>query len=108
LRLPGASDLLLQEALLLSVRPILLLVVLILPFTGAIAPRINGSKRFLFGTSLQPSELGKFAVVVWTAMLVVKKGDQLRRFSRGLMPFLVVLLALCLLAAIGLLVRRRR
>ena len=74
----------------------LLLVILLPP---GIAPRVNGSKRFLFGTSFQPSELGKFAVVVWTAMLVVKKGDQLRRFSRGLMPFLVVLGALCLLVA---------
>ncbi len=75
----------------------MLLLVLILP--EAIAPRINGSKRFLFGNSFQPSEIGKFAVVVWTAMLVVKKGEQLRRFSRGLVPFLVVLLVLCLLAA---------
>jgi cell division protein FtsW len=74
-----------------------LLLCLILP--NSIAPRINGSKRFLFGSSFQPSEIGKFAVVVWTAMLVVKKGEHLRRFSRGLVPFLVVLLALCLLAA---------
>jgi cell division protein FtsW len=74
-----------------------LLLVLVLP--NDIAPRVNGSKRFLWGPSLQPSELGKFAVVVWTAMLVVKKGDQLRRFSRGLVPFLVVLGALCLLVA---------
>ena len=70
---------------------------LVLP--NSIAPRINGSKRFLFGTSLQPSELGKFAVVVWTAMLVAKKGDQLRRLRKGLLPFLIVLLALCVLAA---------
>jgi cell division protein FtsW len=70
---------------------------LVLP--NSVAPRINGSKRFLFGTSFQPSELGKFSVVMWTAMLVTKKGDQLRRFSRGLLPFLVVLLGLCLLAA---------
>lgn len=74
-----------------------LLLVILLPST--IAPRVNGSKRFLFATSFQPSELGKFAVVVWTAMLVVKKGDQLRRFSRGLMPFLVILGTLCLLVA---------
>lgn len=74
-----------------------LLLVIVLP--NSVAPRINGSKRFLFGTSFQPSELGKFAVVVWTAMLVVKKGEQLRRFSRGLMPFLLVLSALGLLAA---------
>jgi len=74
-----------------------LLLCLVLP--NSIAPRVNGSKRFLFGTSLQPSELGKFAVVVWTSMLVVKKSDQLRRFTRGLLPFLVVLVGLCLLAA---------
>ncbi len=74
-----------------------LLLVLVLP--NEIAPRINGSKRFLYSTSFQPSELGKFAVVVWTAMLVVKKGDRLRGFSRGLVPFLVVLVALCVLAA---------
>lgn len=74
-----------------------MLLCLVLP--NDIAPRVNGSKRFLFGTSLQPSELGKFAVVVWTSMLVVKKSDQLRRFTRGLLPFLVVLIALCVLAA---------
>jgi cell division protein FtsW len=74
-----------------------LLLTLILP--ESIAPRVNGSKRFLFRTSFQPSELGKFAVVVWTAMLVVKKGDHLRKFSRGLLPFLVVLGGLCLLVA---------
>lgn len=74
-----------------------LLLVLVLP--ESVAPRVNGSKRFLFATSFQPSEVGKFAVLVWAAMLVVKKGEQLRRFSRGLLPFLVVLAALCLLVA---------
>ena len=73
----------------------LLLAVLVLPET--IAPRHLGSKRFLMGRSVQPSEIGKFAIVVWTAMLVVKKGEQLRRFSKGLLPFVVVLGALCLL-----------
>ena len=38
---------------------------LVLP--ESIAPRVNGSKRFLFGTSLQPSEFGKLAVVIWTS-----------------------------------------
>lgn len=74
-----------------------LLLVLVMP--NSIAPRINGSKRFLFASSFQPSEIGKFAVVVWTAMLVVKKGEQLRRFSRGLLPFMVVLGALGVLVA---------
>jgi cell division protein FtsW len=74
------------------------MLVIILPGTERIAPRINGSRRFLFGSSLQPSELAKLAVIMWTAMLVVKKGDQLRRLTKGLLPFLLVVGALDVLA----------
>ena len=70
---------------------LVLLLVVILPFTVGIAPRIHGARRFLFGSSLQPSELGKLAVVLWTSMLVVKKGPALRRLTKGLLPFLVVI-----------------
>ena len=52
-----------------------MLVVVILPGTESISPRINGSRRFIMGSSLQPSEFAKLAVIVWTAMLVVKKGE---------------------------------
>ena len=69
---------------------IVLLLIVILPFTEAIAPRINGSRRFLFGASVQPSEIAKLAVILWTSMLVVKKSDQLRR-ARTLIPFMLVL-----------------
>ena len=69
----------------------LLLLTVILPFTVGIAPRIHGARRFLLGSSLQPSELGKLAVVLWTSMLVVKKGPALRRLTKGLLPFLVVI-----------------
>ena len=79
---------------------ILLLIVIVLPFTTAIAPRINGSRRFLFGASIQPSEIGKLAVIVWTAMLLVKKGDQMRRLTKGLLPFLVVIGVLDLLVVL--------
>jgi cell division protein FtsW len=79
---------------------ILLLLIIVLPFTTAIAPRINGSRRFLFGASLQPSEIGKLAVIVWTSMLLVKKGDQMRRLTKGLLPFLVVIAALDLLVVL--------
>ncbi|HEU4632255.1 MAG TPA: putative peptidoglycan glycosyltransferase FtsW [Gemmatimonadaceae bacterium] len=71
----------------------------VLPFTESIAPRINGSRRFLIGASIQPSEFAKLAVVTWTAMLVVKKGEGgLRRLTKGLLPFLVVVGALDLFA----------
>jgi cell division protein FtsW len=62
---------------------------LVLP--ESIAPRINGSKRFLFGSSFQPSEFGKLGVVVWTSMLIAKKGTQLRRLTKGVLPFFVVI-----------------
>ena len=77
-----------------------LMLLTVLPFTKGIAPPIHGSRRFLLGGSIQPSELAKLAVVIWTAMLVVKKGDQMRRLTKGLLPFLVVVGALAVLAAL--------
>jgi cell division protein FtsW len=71
---------------------------LVLP--ESIAPRVHGSRRFLFGSSFQPSEFGKLAVVVWTSMLIVKKGDQLRRLTKGVLPFFVVIGVLDVLAAL--------
>jgi cell division protein FtsW len=71
---------------------------LVLP--ESIAPRINGSRRFLFGSSFQPSEFGKLGVVVWASMLIVKKGDQLRRLTKGVLPFFVVIGALDILVAL--------
>jgi cell division protein FtsW len=76
---------------------LVLLVIVILPFTAKIAPRVHGSRRYLFGASLQPSELAKLAVVLWTSMLVIKKGPALRRLTKGILPFLVVIGALDIL-----------
>ncbi|MEE9208730.1 MAG: putative peptidoglycan glycosyltransferase FtsW [Gemmatimonadota bacterium] len=77
---------------------VLLLIPLILPGTEAIAPRINGARRWLHvGMTFQPSELAKIAMVVWTASLAVKKQDKLRNFRKGLLPFLVVIGLVCLL-----------
>jgi cell division protein FtsW len=71
---------------------ILAMLLTVLPFTETIAPRINGSRRFLLGASLQPSEFAKLAVIAWTSMLVVKKGEGgLRRLTKGLLPFLLVI-----------------
>ncbi len=64
------------------------------------SPRIHGSRRFLLGQSLQPSELGKFGVIVWVAMLTVKKGDQLRHLTKGVLPFLLVIGLLDVLAVL--------
>ena len=79
---------------------LVLLLLVVLPFTESIAPRVHGSRRFLFRTAIQPSELGKLAVIVWTAMLIVKKGPAMRRLTKGLLPFLVVVGALDILAVL--------
>lgn len=68
------------------------LVLLVVPGTEAIAPRINGARRWirLGGHSLQPSEAARFAIVVWAAMLAAKKGEGIRQFKTGMLPVLVV------------------
>jgi len=73
---------------------IVLLVFILLPFVpGSIAPRLNGAKRWIrFGpVQLQVSEFARLAVIVWCAMLATKKGEQVRQFKKGVMPFLVML-----------------
>ncbi|MEO7216802.1 MAG: putative peptidoglycan glycosyltransferase FtsW [Gemmatimonadaceae bacterium] len=70
---------------------LVLLALVVLPFTLRWAPRIHGARRYLFGASMQPSEFAKLAVIVWTSMLVVKKGPVMRRLSKGLFPFLVII-----------------
>ncbi|MFQ5703092.1 MAG: FtsW/RodA/SpoVE family cell cycle protein [Gemmatimonadales bacterium] len=74
----------------------MLLIIPILPFTQNISPALNGARRWvsLGPLSIQPSELAKFAVVAWTAMLATKKADVIRSFKRGLLPFVVVLVPL--------------
>ncbi len=70
----------------------LLLVIVILPGTESIAPVIKGARRWIRfgGVTIQPSELAKIAIVIWTAALAVKKKELFRSLSRGLLPFLAI------------------
>ncbi len=73
----------------------ILLVIVVAPGTESIAPSINGARRWLrIGPGLQPSELAKVAVVVWTAALAVRKQAEFSSLRRGLAPFLLVWAAL--------------
>jgi cell division protein FtsW len=70
---------------------VVLLVIIIIPGTEAIAPRINGARRWLnVGVTLQPSELAKIAMIVWTASFAVKKQQQFRSLIFGLAPFFLM------------------
>ena len=70
-----------------------MLLIPLLPFTRAIAPSLNGARRWVDvgPVNFQPSELARLAVVIWCAMLASKKGEQVREFKKGVLPFIVVL-----------------
>ncbi|HEU4800491.1 MAG TPA: putative peptidoglycan glycosyltransferase FtsW [Gemmatimonadales bacterium] len=72
---------------------LVLLLITVLPGTEAIAPTRNGARRWidLGPVNFQPSELARLSVVVWCAMLASKKGELVRGFKKGVMPFIVVL-----------------
>ncbi len=69
------------------------LLIPLLPFTLAMAPPVNGARRWLdLGPiNFQPSELARLVVVIWCAMLASKKGLQVREFKKGVLPFMLIL-----------------
>lgn len=81
---------------------LLALVIPLLPFTTAIAPEINGARRWIHlgPIRFQPSEPAKFALVAWVAMLAAKKGDAIRSFRRGVLPVCVIVVPLAGLTAL--------
>jgi cell division protein FtsW len=72
---------------------LVLLLIPLLPFTLAIAPPVNGARRWvdLGPINFQPSELARLVVVIWCAMLASKKGLQVREFKKGILPFMLIL-----------------
>lgn len=72
---------------------IVFLVIPLLPFTHAIAPLRNGARRWvdIGPVNFQPSELARLVIVIWCAMLAAKKGEQVRQFKKGVVPFLVMI-----------------
>jgi cell division protein FtsW len=72
---------------------LIFLLIPLLPFTRSIAPSVNGARRWVqIGLlNFQPSELARVVVVIWCAMLASKKGQQVREFKKGVLPFILIL-----------------
>ena len=70
-----------------------LLLIPLLPFTIGISPPVNGARRWvtIWPVNFQPSELARLVVVIWCAMLASKKGQQVREFKKGVLPFMLIL-----------------
>ena len=67
------------------------LAALVVPGTEAIAPVRNGARRWLeLGARLQPSEVAKVVMVIWTAAIAARKAERIRSLGWGLGGFAVV------------------
>jgi len=68
----------------------LMLIALMVPGLGK---EVGGARRWLMfgGFTFQPSELAKFALVLFIAKSLVKRSDQLKNFAYGYLPKLIVL-----------------
>jgi cell division protein FtsW len=83
------SERLKQIAYPLLVVAILMLVAVLVPGIGA---RRSGAQRWfpLGPLSFQPTEVAKFAIVLYLAASIVRKGERMREFGFGIVPHLVV------------------
>lgn len=75
---------------------ILLLILVLVPGIGKI---VNDARRWIGVGSLtfQPSELAKLGMIIYLAAGLERKGDKIKSFSMGVLPFLIVLAVVCAL-----------
>ncbi|MBT6295747.1 MAG: FtsW/RodA/SpoVE family cell cycle protein, partial [Nitrospina sp.] len=68
----------------------LMLIAVMIPGFGK---EVGGARRWLVlgGFTFQPSELAKFALILFIAKSLVKRSDQLKNFAYGYLPKLIVL-----------------
>lgn len=63
--------------------------------------QVNRANRWLsfLGMSFQPSDLAKFALIVFLAKILAKRQQQIKEFRKGFVPVFLVVLAVCGLIA---------
>ena len=67
----------------------LALLVLVLTPVGT---EINGAKRWInIGVSIMPSEIAKFAAVIYVSTSIVRKKEKMQSFVYGVLPYLLII-----------------
>ncbi|MFH1061618.1 MAG: putative lipid II flippase FtsW [Candidatus Omnitrophota bacterium] len=88
----------------LAAKPLLLVSIglLLLLMVPGIGKQVGGACRWfrVFGFSFQPSELAKFAMIVYTAEFLSRKKSTVSSFAQGFLPVIIVLGILSLLIII--------
>ena len=79
--------------------PLMALTLMLLLFTLIVGTEAGGAQRWLTfgGFSLQPAEFTKLSVIIYLAAWLNSRGDTLRSFEHGLLPFIVIISAIGLL-----------
>lgn len=77
----------------------LLVSVVLLGLVLIIGVDLNGARRWfnVFGTSIQPSEIAKFAMILYLASFIARKQHLIKSFTRGTVPMLIVIGGVCAL-----------
>ncbi|MDP2892595.1 MAG: putative lipid II flippase FtsW [Bacillota bacterium] len=71
-------------------------VLLILVLIPGIGTSMHGSSRWFYisGVSIQPSEIAKFAFIIFAATFMAMHHERMKGFFRGIVPILIILAAM--------------
>jgi cell division protein FtsW len=71
---------------------LIMLATVILIVIVLFCPEVNGARRWipLPGFSLQPSEIAKYVVILYMAKSIEFKGEKIKGFVYGILPYLIV------------------
>lgn len=78
-----------------KIAPIILVIsFILLLYVLAKGEILNGSKRAFIvnGIPFQPSEMAKFALIIFLSSFLIDKGKQLKDFNDGLLPALIIII----------------
>jgi cell division protein FtsW len=75
------------------------IVLLLLVFVPGIGLRLNGALRWIkIGPmTMQPSELAKFALIIFMAKSISNKKEKIRTFFQGVLPYVILMGIYCIL-----------